>query len=240
MPHFSRSSTGHSAISFSACESKKPQPIDTRSTGSNASAGSASQPSSPRSSRFSFSALHEAVSHGSHASGTKRKSRSSSPTPYQLKIPDDPVHLVETAICLVLTVPGPPIEQLRTELIPQLYHKAYEHRVNCREHGVEQLVAMVKGFRERFASMRIRFRSHLMDSDGTATMQAAAVAITYDIIAHPFPAPGEHKHDVHEIRGSAVGVHKIFEGKMAQTDLVVDTAEFQLEHEGPQLNCTVM
>ncbi|BGP15738.1 hypothetical protein JCM10213_007967 [Rhodosporidiobolus nylandii] len=224
-----------------ACASKKLCPVETQSTsesgGPSSSAGGSSAPSSPRSSKFSFSALHDAVSRG-----TQQTSKHDQLPPYHLVVPTDPVHLVEKAISLVLSVPGPPIEQLRTELVPKLYHSAYSHRVNCREHGVEELVALAKRFRERFQSVRIRFRSHLMDMDGTATMHAAAVAITYDIIALPFPSPGQGKHEVHEKRGSAVGVHKIYEGRLAQTDLVVDTAEFQsASDEGPQLTqCSVM
>jgi hypothetical protein len=101
-----------------------------------------------------------------------------------------------------------------------------------------------------------------MDMDGTATMEAAAVALVYDLVATPFPPPGQSKHDVHELRGSAINICKIFEGKIAQNDLVVfvgffrfspssrltlrpqrsDTAEFQPEaSHGPQLeNCSVM
>lgn len=60
-----------------------------------------------------------------------------------------------------------------------------------------------------------------MDMDGTATMDAAAVALVYDILATPHPVPGQSKHDVHPLRVSAIGIHKVFEGKLAQTDLVV-------------------
>ncbi|GAA5849783.1 hypothetical protein JCM8547_000562 [Rhodosporidiobolus lusitaniae] len=218
------------------CQSKKLSlaPSDTMSS------SSSETPSSPKStsSRFSFSSLHQAVARGhSHSSSS---SKSSEPVPYALTVPDDPVHLVETALSIVLSVPGPSLDQLRTELIPKLYHRAYSHRVNCREHGTEELLTLAKRFRERFQSVRIRFRSHLMDMDGSATMEAAAVALTYDIICRPHPSPGESKHDVHELRGSAVGVHKIYEGRLAQTDLVVDTAEFQTGHKGPDLNCSIM
>ncbi|GAA6027737.1 hypothetical protein JCM8097_008008 [Rhodosporidiobolus ruineniae] len=217
------------------CQSKKLslRHTDTQSSGSSSGAPSSStSPSSPRSSKFSFSSLHDAVSrgHGKH---------DTTPQEYHLVVPEDPVALVEKAIELMLSVPGPPIEQLRREIAPKLYHSAYSHRVNCREHGLEELVALAKRFRDRFQSVRIRFRSHLMDNDGSATMHAAAVAIVYEILAKPHPAPGESKHDVHELRGSAIGVHKIYEGRLAQTDLVVDTAEFSLDHVGPQLNCTV-
>ncbi|GAA6024244.1 hypothetical protein JCM10207_006970 [Rhodosporidiobolus poonsookiae] len=224
----------------SKCESRKLRTVETQDTQSSKGSGSSDTPSSPRSSKFSFSSLHDAVSRGSSKRGSHSEADGETGA-YHLEPPTDPVHLVETAIALVLTVPGPPLRQLRDELIPRLYHKAYSHRVNCREHGIEDLIKLVTRFRERFLSVRLRFRSHLMDMDGTADMHAAAVAITYDIIAVPHPAPGQSKHDVHEKRGSAVGVHKIYEGRLAQTDLVVDTVEFQPEHEGPQLEqCVVM
>jgi hypothetical protein len=52
-------------------------------------------------------------------------------------------------------------------------------------------------------------------------MDAAAVALVYDILVTPHPAPGQSKHEVHELKGSAIAIHKIFEGKLAQSDLVV-------------------
>ncbi|GAA5885831.1 hypothetical protein JCM6882_007577 [Rhodosporidiobolus microsporus] len=219
------------------CASRKLKPADTQSSGSSTKT-SASSTSSPRSSRFSFSALHDAVTRGHHHQHGSPKTEA--PEEYHLTVPTDPVHLCETAIALMLSVPGPPLDQLRSKILPKLYHSAYSHRVNCREHGLNELLALAKRFRERFQSVRIRFRSHLMDLDGTATMHAAAVGLQYDIVATPFPAPGQSKHDVHELRGSAMGVHKIYEGRLAQTDLVVDTAEFQLDHQGPQLACVVM
>ncbi|GAA5830871.1 hypothetical protein JCM11251_001104 [Rhodosporidiobolus azoricus] len=219
------------------CHSKKLRPIDTQSSGSGSTKSTTSS-TSPRSSKFSFSALHDAVARGHNSH--KNDAPAAPPDEYTLAVPTDPVHLVETAISLVLSVPGPPLDQLRSKLIPKLYHSAYSHRVNCREHEIEELIRLAKRFRERFQTVRIRFRSHLMDLDGTATIHAAAVGIQYDIIAQPFPSAGQSKHDVHELRGAAMGVHKIYEGRLAQTDLVVDTSEFQLDHQGPQLACVVM
>jgi hypothetical protein len=57
-------------------------------------------------------------------------------------------------------------------------------------------------------------------------MQAAAVGLAYDIIGIPIDPKGKYKHEVeHERRGSAMCVAKIFEGKMAQADIVLDTAQ---------------
>jgi len=96
-------------------------------------------------------------------------------------------------------------------------------------------------------------------------MHAAAVALVYDVIAkeaHPSGAKGKHDHD--EIRASSIAVVKVYEGKIAQTDLVMcvlpfarsvstpssdslltldrnsDTKEFHADASGPELSCTVM
>ncbi|KAM0748061.1 hypothetical protein T439DRAFT_328047 [Meredithblackwellia eburnea MCA 4105] len=154
----------------------------------------------------------------------------------RLPTPSDPVALAQLALQTLLTHPGPPIEELKEDLLPQLYHSAYQHRVNTREVGLDNLTDFVVMFRSRFRTVRVRFKSQLMDSDGTATMERSAVALTYDIVAVPISA---HKHDAEERRVSCVGVVKIFDGKLAQSDIVVDTAPFHLTS-AQELSCNIM
>ncbi|KAG0660624.1 hypothetical protein C6P46_004487 [Rhodotorula mucilaginosa] len=194
----------------------------------------------------STSALHHAVSRGQehhsshsqephhhqhHGKPASKRSSSSSTTkttdrtdllPTQFR---DPIHLAETAITSLFTVPGPPIEHLQKEVLPRLYHEAYEHRVNCREHGMKEMIELIARFRDKFSSVKIKFRSHLMDRDGTATLHAAAVGLVYEI--HVRLARDSHSHgsssshETEPIRAPVISVVKIFEGKIAQVDMVV-------------------
>ncbi|KAL8283823.1 hypothetical protein RQP46_005255 [Phenoliferia psychrophenolica] len=75
-----------------------------------------------------------------------------------------------------------------------------------------------------------------MDQDGTATLARSAVALTYDIIAIPFSA---HKHEAEERRVNCIGVVKILDGKLAQSDIVVDTTPFHME-DGKEIACAIM
>ena len=142
---------------------------------------------------------------------------------------------------------------LRNDILPKLYHEAYVHRVNCREIGMEGLLAVREDvFLQRFRTLRVRFKSSLMDQDGTAcvlsslpgdqltpylrTMQAAAVGLTFDVIATP---AGGRKHEVEDKRTTAMSIVKIVDGRIAQSDVVVDT--FPLHGKGGQeLSCVVM
>lgn len=61
------------------------------------------------------------------------------------------------------------------------------------------------------------------------TMRQAAVALSYDIFVIPKPTSGRAHHKSHEIeehKTSAAVVAKIFEGKLAQEDVVIDTQPF--------------
>ncbi|GAA5836367.1 hypothetical protein JCM3766R1_003500 [Sporobolomyces carnicolor] len=217
-----------------------PLRTSTQSTGGSSSSTS-DEPTSPRSSTFStrpLSRLHAAVSRGASTS-----SASSSSIVPPASEPTNPVQLAEAAISLILTVPGPSIEELRNEYFPKLFHEAYSHRANTREHGLRELENLIKRFRSKFESMRVRFRSHIVDQDGTATMDVAAVGLTYDIIAvpHHHHHKGEHRRDVEERRTQVMAIIKIYEGRLAQTDIVLDTVPFHDEHSGPQLNqCAIM
>lgn len=176
-----------------------PLRTSTQSTGGSSSSTS-DEPTSPRSSTFStrpLSRLHAAVSRGASTS-----SASSSSIVPPASEPTNPVQLAEAAISLILTVPGPSIEELRNEYFPKLFHEAYSHRANTREHGLRELENLIKRFRSKFEassfflfflfsfslppprlvsfaepdafplcneqSMRVRFRSHIVDQDGTA------------------------------------------------------------------------
>ncbi|GAA6019958.1 hypothetical protein JCM11491_006720 [Sporobolomyces phaffii] len=212
-----------------------PSRINTQST--SRSSGSEGAPSSPRSSissRLPLSRLHAAVSRG--ASQSTQSIRS-------IPDPETPLQLAELAISTILTVPGPPLDELRNDIFPKLFHDAYSHRANTREHGLKELESLIKRFRSKFESIRVRFRSHVIDQDGSATLQVAAVGLVYDIVAVPHHnhQHGEHRRDVEERRSQVMAIVKIFEGRLAQTDIVLDTMPFQDEHSGPQLNqCSIM
>lgn len=149
----------HRAFSLN-CKSTalKPEPTREDSGSSYSSETSSSSPSS-KSSKFSFSKLnlHDAVRRGSHSheNHSRRQSQDgiAEVESYHLPKHDDPVSLCETAISLVLSVPGPPLDVLRKELMPQLYwQKGYAHRTNNRENldGVEELLKTAQRFRDRF------------------------------------------------------------------------------------------
>ncbi|BGO99360.1 Serine/arginine repetitive matrix protein 2 [Rhodotorula toruloides ATCC 204091] len=214
------------------------KPVDTQSSvGSDSAASQKSKPSIlSRFSHQSASSLHHAVSRGHH------KVHPHYDEHYELPRIKDPIHLCETAISLVLSHPGPPIEVMRKELLPKLYHSAYQHRVNCREHGLNDLLKVVERFRTRFSQVKVKIRSHLMDMDGSATMHAAAIGLVYDITARPHYDSTVHsnKHETEDKKCASVCVMKIYEGRIAQSDLVVDTKEFQMDAHGPELSCSIM
>ncbi|GAA5837966.1 hypothetical protein JCM9279_004087 [Rhodotorula babjevae] len=256
----------------SARAGRKLVPINTQSSdGSTRSASSSTFPSpatpastaSPASStkakvvKFGPSSLHQALSRSSTSSSTSNPSSTHSHShshahhkhhphfddpQYSLPVIKDPIHLCELATQLFLTTPGVPIEVLRRDIAPRLYHiEGYEHRVNTREMGMDKLLSQMARFRQRFSSIKVRLRSHLMDMDGTSDMHAAAVALVYDVVAkeaHPSGSKGKHDHD--EIHASSIAVVKVYEGKIAQTDLVIDTKEFHADAAGPELSCAVM
>ncbi|KWU42224.1 hypothetical protein RHOSPDRAFT_6632, partial [Rhodotorula sp. JG-1b] len=200
----------------------------------------------------SASALHHAVSRGQQLQHHSSHSHEPHHHHHHHGKPSSkhPIHLAETAITSLFTVPGPPIEHLQREVLPRLYHEAYEHRVNCREHGMKEMIELIARFRDKFSSVKIKFRSHLMDMDGTATLHAAAVGLVYEIHVRLAPSAADsHSHSsAHEtepIRAPVISVVKIFEGKIAQVDMVVDTKEMQPGRPGalsnePELSCSIM
>ncbi|GAA6001075.1 uncharacterized protein JCM10292_006362 [Rhodotorula paludigena] len=229
-----------------ARDARKLVPVATQSSaGSDVSSAPSSPSRKSAGSSFKLSSLHHALSRPAHSSSAHKRHHPHYDDPdYTLPPIRDPIHLCETAISLMLSVPGPSVDQLRQRFIPQLYHvSAYQHRVNTREVGMEELLKPWTGTGNAFLLIRllrvqhlkVRFRSHLMDMDGTASMHAAAVGLVYDITGRPKAAVGHH--DVEERRASSICVMKIYEGKIAQTDMVVDTKEFQPDHQGPELNC---
>ncbi|KDE04317.1 hypothetical protein MVLG_05271 [Microbotryum lychnidis-dioicae p1A1 Lamole] len=260
---------GCGGVPGSSCRSKPLRPKESRmpsSGGSSSNGGPSLTHSDTMSSTSSSSSSHPTSglsTHGSSSSSSKHSSlalssfvkghhgsshsgkHSSSPAPEPFILPRDPIALCEAAMSSILTVPGPPIEQLKKEIWPQLFHIAYEHRVNTREVNLDGLVEIVEFLRGRYQSARLRFRSHLMDMDGTASMKRAAVAIVYEIIVqvkHPI-TPHKHHSHIDEVRTSAMGVVKIFEGRLAQSDLVIDTAPLQkaaTSENQPDLSCTIM
>lgn len=72
-------------------------------------------------------------------------------------------------------------------------------------------------------------------------MQAAAIGLHYDIIVTPLHGhSSKHADEPEEKRTSVMSVTKIYKGKIAQTDIVVDTAPFKAAQEGKEVSCLVM
>ncbi|KAL8283822.1 hypothetical protein RQP46_005254 [Phenoliferia psychrophenolica] len=67
-------------------------------------------------------------------------------------------------------------------------------------------------------------------------MDQAAVALIYDIVVIPIDSD---KHDDEERRVNCVHVAKIFDGKLAQSDVVADTAALHLE-DSIKVACAIM
>lgn len=57
-----------------------------------------------------------------------KSSKSSGPPPFVLPAQLTPLSLVELALTTILTIPGYSLDELRNEIMPQLYHSAYSHR----------------------------------------------------------------------------------------------------------------
>ena len=79
----------------------------------------------------------------------KHRSSGSESLPWTLPPHLEPVQLVELAISTAYTIPGPPINELRDVILPQMFHVgAYLHRANCREtdfHGMIEGIEMLRG-----------------------------------------------------------------------------------------------
>ncbi|KAK4055975.1 hypothetical protein OIO90_002969 [Microbotryomycetes sp. JL221] len=166
-----------------------------------------------RNSRFSFGHGSTASSKDSFVASVKSKAPTL-PPPFERPHDLDPIGLAQLCLSTCLTIPGHSIDELQQSIIPALFHvPGYSHRVNCRECDAAGLLEIIKFLRSKFSKMRIRFRSQLMDQDGTATMKAAAVAVTYEVIAERFDDP-HPKHEHIERRTQAHCISKIFEGKV--------------------------
>jgi hypothetical protein len=144
---------------FLSCKSKalRPEPTREDSGSTTGSETTSSSHPSTKSSKFSFTklSLHDHVRRGSQDdSSTKSRRQSQEDTgSYTLPQHSDPISLCEAAAHLALAVPGPPLDVLRKELMPQLYwENGYALRVNTRENlnGVDELMEVAKRFRERF------------------------------------------------------------------------------------------
>ncbi|KAM0787381.1 hypothetical protein ACM66B_003466 [Microbotryomycetes sp. NB124-2] len=206
-------------------------------TDSTSSSGAASSVASSRHSRFSFG--HHSINKDAVVGSIKSKS-ASLPPPFERPHDLEPIGLAQLGLSVCLTVPGYPLEEMEQVIIPALFHvPGYSHRVNCRETDHAGLLEIVKFLRTKFSKLRIRFKTELMDQDGTATMKQAAVAVTYEIIAERFDDP-HPKHERIERRTQAYCISKIFEGKIAQTDICIDTQPLQPTVKPTELSCSVM
>ncbi|KAI5478028.1 hypothetical protein MNV49_005491 [Pseudohyphozyma bogoriensis] len=216
---------------------RKSSTIDsTTSVGSSSStSGSTHSTSTGRTSLSSIFSHHS--SHSSSSSSHKHSKKHREPlTSHDYTTPGTPIALVQSAIELLCTYPSVYHPDEFDKVLDRVYHKSYVHRVNNREMGMDGLRQTLGSCRARFRSVRVRFRSTLMDGDGTATMRAAAVGVTYDILGTPINAP---KHDAEEKRMPAMAVVKVYDGKIAQTDLVLDTIAFQ-SMDATELSCNIM
>jgi hypothetical protein len=68
------------------------------------------------------------------------------------------------------------------------------------------------------------------------TLHQAAVGVMYDIIGTPLHG---HRSEVEDKRTSGMSIVKIYEGRIAQSDVVIDTLPFQESHK-TELSCCVM
>lgn len=121
--------TKGSRFSFSGSH---PHPVRTATASSTDSTSSNKHQSSTSVSGESTKS-HTGIKHairgaaGHHISKPKTQK-----VPPPFKVPDDPLALCELAISTVLTIPGPPLDELQDVIWPQLYHLGYSHRINCR------------------------------------------------------------------------------------------------------------
>ncbi|KAK4049035.1 hypothetical protein OIV83_004396 [Microbotryomycetes sp. JL201] len=183
---------------------------NTTSSGASSSVASASDRQSKHS-RFSFG--HHSTSKDSALTSIRTKS-ASLPPPFERPHDLDPIGLAQLGLSVCLSVPGYPIEEMERVIIPALFHvPGYSHRVNCRETDYAGLLEIVKFLRTKFSKIRLRFKSELMDQDGTASMKQAAVGITYELIVERYDDP-HPKHERIERRAQAYCISKIFEGRI--------------------------
>lgn len=124
--------------------------------------------------------------------------------------------------------------------------------------SLDKLLALVVLLRTRFATLRVRFKSSLIDGDGSCSLEnpaGCAVGVAYDIIALPIKSThasgsttkskekkekdGNGAHH-EEVRGSAMEIVKIYQGRIAQGDLVLDTKELQMSNQPTELSCLIM
>ena len=121
---------------------------------------------------------------------------------------------------------------------------------------MDKLLSLVLLLRTRYVAMRIRFKSSLEDMDGSCSLDnpaGCAVGVTYDIIATPIklihPSVDSTKQEKkgkdsnahsEEVRGSAMEIVKIYQGRIAQGDLVLDTKDLQMSNQPTELSCSVM
>jgi hypothetical protein len=127
-----------------------PSRTNTQATTSSSISSTSDEPASSRSSissRLPLSRLHAAVSRGN--------STQSAQSAHSLPDPETPLQLAELAISTILTIPGPSIEELRRDYFPKLFHEAYSHRANTREHGLKELENLIQRFRSKFEVSKV-------------------------------------------------------------------------------------
>ena len=96
---------------------------------------------------------HKKDGHHSHSHHGRSSShvRAAHVTP-----PSTPVALCELFLNVMFTHPsGRSLDEIQAELGPRLVHRAYVHRVNCRECDVEEMWEMARFFRTKFDSSRL-------------------------------------------------------------------------------------
>lgn len=96
---------------------------------------------------------HHTTSHSHSGKPSRGHSTSDSTTSSGWYLPSnlDPIALVELAISTTFTIPGPSMDELRSEILPQLFHvDGYAHRVNCRETNFAGMLEGAEMLRERF------------------------------------------------------------------------------------------
>lgn len=168
MPLFHHHHKSHKAEHTEADQSSR-QLVHSDTVASTSSSNSGTSSSLPRtdtvtsstSSTESKQSKMHSLAHTLTGTGYYHNSKEFDPNPFIL--PRDPVALVQKAVEVLFTVGQGevPIDRLFNEIIPQLYHDAYAHRVNCRETGIEGLKEVVTFFRTRFRVGRLPIVAHL-------------------------------------------------------------------------------
>jgi hypothetical protein len=115
--------------------------------------------------------------------------------------------------------------------------------VNTRELNLEEFIEIVILFRSRFKTARLKFHRAIYDLDDESSSLeiAAAVGLNYEIIVTGLSDVGGGGGGGEEKRTNVIAVVKIYQGRIAQSDIVLDTLPLQMEvEEKKEIDCCIM